>query len=167
MKFPDSRMQGNDGHNLWLGDDQFFISGYLVLWVQLMQQPLVHHLVQPLVQLLVQLSVQYLVQLSVQLLVQPVQELHGSGLTVVLPVQLSTHEVVQPASHMPACAMFLPPSTEMATYDAVNSSAFPDLLRNSLLGMCSGDLTPSFVSFSFFILPSQKSAVYCIVNCHG
>lgn len=87
---------------------------YLVLWVQLMQQPLVHHLVQPLVQLLVQLSVQYLVQPDVQSLVQPVQELQGSGLTVVLPVQLSTHELVQPASHMPACAACRPASTEIA-----------------------------------------------------
>ena len=83
-----------------------------MLVVQLMQQPLVHHLVQSAVQLLVQESVQYLVQSAVQLLVQLVQELHGGGSTTVELVQLSTQEEVQPASQRSARA-FPGASTEM------------------------------------------------------
>ena len=85
---------------------------YRVLVVQLMQHPLVHHLVHPPVQLLVQ-SVQTLVQPEVQSLVQRVHDWQGSGRTVVLPVQLCTHVEVQPASHRPAWAAGALPKTEI------------------------------------------------------
>lgn len=83
-----------------------------MLVVQLMQHPLVHHLVHPPVQLLVQ-SVQTLVQPEVHPVVQLVHDSQGSGRTVVLPVQLCTHVEVQPASHKPAWAAGVVVKTEI------------------------------------------------------
>ena len=91
---------------------EYVFSFYLVLFVQLIQQPLVHHFVQLAVQLLTQLATQYFVQLAVHPEVHCMQERQGSGLTVVLLVQLCTHAVVQPASHMPALATDLPATVE-------------------------------------------------------
>jgi len=87
---------------------RFGSAAYWVLWVQLMQHPLVHHLVQSAVQELVQL----------------VHELQGGGSTTVELVQLCTQAEVQPASHIPAWA-FLPVKTEMTMYELVTSMAVP------------------------------------------